>query len=184
MKTLKIVLITSLMSAFAAFNLQAQYADASQTQENATAPDILDIAASDDRFSTLTMLLTETGLADVLRNGEEYTVFAPTDEAFADVPEETLNALMNDREMLQEVLLSHVVVGTVTSDAVTQIDEAQTASGNVVAIESNYGGVTVGNATVIEADIMASNGVIHVIDSVIIPGKDKEKTRSGYNRSY
>ncbi len=161
-----------LMTAFAAVNTFAEYGADHHSNDN----DIVDIASGDDRFSTLTMLLTEAGLVDVLRNGDDYTVFAPTNEAFEAVPEETLQALLADIDLLREVLLTHVVVGVVTSEDVVNLTEAPTAAGNVISVEAGDYGVRIGGATVTQADVMASNGVIHVVDSVIMPPAES----SGY----
>lgn len=158
-----------LMTAFAAVSTFAQYNSDSE-------PSIVEIATSNDDFSTLAMLLTEAGLVDVLENGDNYTVFAPTNEAFEAVPEETLQALLADLDLLREVLLTHVVVGAVTSEQVVGLSEAPTAAGNVLPISSGDYGVRVGNATVTQADVMASNGVIHVVDAVIMPPAES----SGY----
>lgn len=154
-----------LMTAFAAVNTFAEYGTDHHSNDN----DIVDIATSDERFSTLAMLLTEAGLVDVLRNGDDYTVFAPTNEAFEAVPEETLQALLADIDLLREVLLTHVVVGVVTAEDVVQLTEAPTAAGNVISVEASDYGVKIGGATVTQADVMASNGVIHVVDAVIMP---------------
>lgn len=170
MKTLKTFSILLVITAFAAVNTMAQYSSSDSE------PSIVDIATSNDDFSTLAMLLTEAGLVDVLENGENYTVFAPTNAAFEEVPQETLQALLSDLDLLREVLLTHVVVGVVTSEQVVEISEAPTAAGNVLPVNVTDAGVGIGNATVIQADVMASNGVIHIVDSVIMPPAEQ----SGY----
>jgi uncharacterized surface protein with fasciclin (FAS1) repeats len=98
-----------------------------------------------------------------------YTVFAPTDAAFSKVPKSTLNALLADKAKLRAVLLYHVVPGTVTSADVTELSSAKTASGKNVRIRVAGKNVFVNNAKVTNADVMASNGVIHVVNRVLIP---------------
>ncbi|MCH8556440.1 MAG: fasciclin domain-containing protein [Balneolia bacterium] len=181
MKSLSIISTAIALIFMMTFNAHAQYEVASAESAEYTSADIVEIASSDERFSTLAYLLQETGLAATLQNGETYTVFAPTNEAFEELPEETLNELMADQEALREVLLSHVVVGEVTSEEVVNLEAAMVATGEELRIKSYDGKVKVANATVTEADIMAANGVIHIIDSVIIPGKDSDYDRdSGY----
>ncbi|MCC5932617.1 MAG: fasciclin domain-containing protein [Candidatus Cyclonatronum sp.] len=163
---------------------QAQYGGATYTEASNVSEErsqnIVDVVTNNSEFSTLAMLLTEAGLADAVRDADGLTVFAPTNAAFEEVPEETLQALLADRELLQEVLLTHVIGSVVTSDVVTQLEEAPTAANNVLPVNTSYNGtVTVGNATVTDVDIMASNGVIHVVDAVIMPPAE----RSSYDRS-
>jgi uncharacterized surface protein with fasciclin (FAS1) repeats len=133
---------------------------------------IVDIAAADPQFSTLVTALTEAGLVDTLSTGE-YTVFAPTDEAFAALPEGTLDELLADPEgQLTDVLTYHVVEGTVMAADVVELDgqEVATVNGETVLITvGDDGSVMVNDANVIVTDIEASNGVIHVIDAVLIP---------------
>jgi uncharacterized surface protein with fasciclin (FAS1) repeats len=133
---------------------------------------IVDIAAADEQFSTLVTAVTEAGLVDTLSTGE-YTVFAPTDEAFAALPEGTLDTLLADPEgQLTDVLTYHVVEGTVMAADVVELDgqEVATVNGETVLITVNDdGSVMVNDANVIITDIEASNGVIHVIDAVLIP---------------
>ncbi len=162
--------ITAFLSTFiiALFMFNSNAISQYDTPE-ASGDDIVSLASQDDRFSTLATLLVESELAPVLTASDNLTVFAPTDEAFAQIPEEDLNALRNDPEMLQQVLLYHVVVAEVSSDEVVVMDEAQTALGVPINIEVNDYGVQINDATVTEADIQASNGVIHAIDAVLIP---------------
>ncbi len=110
----------------------------------------------------------EAGLVDTLKGEGPFTVFAPTDEAFAKIPEADLQALLADKEKLTAVLTYHVVPGKVTAADVAKISSAKTVQGQSVTIDTT-GGVKVDNANVVKADIMTSNGVIHVIDSVILP---------------
>lgn len=131
---------------------------------------IVDIAASTGTFDTLVAALTEAELAEVLEGEGPFTVFAPTDEAFEALPEGTLEQLMlpENREILVQILTYHVLPGTVTSDQL-ESGEVATVEGSSVNVTVGEEAVTVNEANVVEADILASNGVIHVIDRVIIP---------------
>lgn len=130
--------------------------------------DIVDIAASSGDFETLVTAVKKAGLVEVLKGDGPFTVFAPTDEAFAKVPKDKLEALLADPEALKQVLKYHVVAGRVTARDVAGLSSAKTVQGQSVDIDTSSG-VRVDNANVIKTDIMASNGVIHVIDSVILP---------------
>jgi uncharacterized surface protein with fasciclin (FAS1) repeats len=129
--------------------------------------DIVDIAVSAGSFNTLVTAVKEAGLVDTLKGDGPFTVFAPTDDAFAKIPAEQLNALLADKEMLIKVLTYHVVPGNVMAADVTA-GEVTTVEGSALTI-STENGVMVDNANVIKTDIVASNGVIHVIDSVVLP---------------
>ncbi len=131
--------------------------------------DIVEVAAAAGSFETLLVAATEAGLVDVLKSDGPFTVFAPTDEAFSKVPEADLTALLADKDALASVLLYHVVPGKVMASQVAGLKEAETANGQKVAIEVVGESVKVDEATVIATDIDASNGVIHVIDRVILP---------------
>lgn len=131
--------------------------------------DIVDIAAGNDAFSTLVAAVSAAGLVDTLKGEGPFTVFAPTDEAFAALPEGTVEALLEDIPTLTAILTYHVVGGKVMStDLAAGCNDAPTVNGAEVTI-CVEDGVTVGGATVTAADIEASNGVIHVIDAVILP---------------
>lgn len=119
-------------------------------------------------FTTLTAAVEAAGLAETLDQDGPFTVFAPTDEAFAKLPAGTVESLLADPEALTKVLMYHVVSGTVTAEQVVELDSAETLEGQSVAI-STEDGVMINNANVIKADINASNGVVHVIDTVLIP---------------
>jgi uncharacterized surface protein with fasciclin (FAS1) repeats len=125
------------------------------------------IAAGD--FTTLASLLKQAGLARTLQGKGPFTVFAPTDAAFAKVPSATLDALGKDRAALRGVLLYHVVPGKVTAAKVVKLRSAKTLNGQSVRIRVRGGTVFVNGARVTSPDVMASNGVIHVIDRVLIP---------------
>ena len=130
--------------------------------------DIVDIAAGNEAFSTLVAAVTAAGLVDTLKGDGPFTVFAPKDEAFAALPEGTVEALLEDIPALTAILTYHVVPGAVMSGDLTDGMMAETVNGASVTIGVGDT-VTVDGATVIQADIEASNGVIHVIDQVILP---------------
>ncbi|MGY6633062.1 MAG: fasciclin domain-containing protein [Alkalilacustris sp.] len=134
----------------------------------ALADDIVDVAAGAGDFETLIAAVQAAGLEDTLRGDGPFTVFAPTDEAFAALPEGTLDALLADPEALTAILTYHVVPGAVMSGDLSDGMEAETVNGQSVTIGVGDT-VTVDDATVVTADIEASNGVIHVIDAVILP---------------
>ena len=134
-------------------------------------PDIVDIAATNDQFSTLVAAVTAAGLVDTLKGDGPFTLFAPTNAAFAALPEGTVETLLmpENRDDLIAILTYHVVPGAVTSDQlIGQQLSVATVNGAEVAIDATDG-VMVGGATVTQADIIGSNGVIHRIDSVLLP---------------
>jgi uncharacterized surface protein with fasciclin (FAS1) repeats len=120
-------------------------------------------------FKTLVKAVQAAGLVDTLKGKGPFTVFAPTDKAFAAVPKEKLAALLKDKQELAAVLKYHVVPGKVMAADVVKLDEAKTVQGQKVKITSKDGNVKINNASVVKADVAASNGVIHVIDSVLFP---------------
>jgi uncharacterized surface protein with fasciclin (FAS1) repeats len=120
-------------------------------------------------FTTLLVALEAAGLVETLEGEGPYTVFAPTDDAFAALPEGTVEGLLEDPEALSDILLYHVVPGEVTSDQVVTLESATTAQGSDVSIRVEGDSVFVNDAQVIMTDIQASNGVIHVIDAVLLP---------------
>jgi uncharacterized surface protein with fasciclin (FAS1) repeats len=136
----------------------------------ATAADIVDTAAA-AKFNTLVAAVKAADLVDTLKGSGPFTVFAPTDEAFAKLPAGTLESLLKpeNKAKLQGILTYHVVPGKVMSHDVVKLDSAKTVQGSSVAIKTANGHVMVNNARVIKADVGASNGVIHVIDTVILP---------------
>jgi uncharacterized surface protein with fasciclin (FAS1) repeats len=135
----------------------------------ARAGDIVDVAVAAGSFTTLAKALQVAGLVETLQGAGPFTVFAPTDEAFAKLPAGALEALLKDKEQLKAVLLYHVVPGKVASGEVVKLHSAKTANGASVRISVQNGAVKVDDATVVKADVAASNGVIHVIDRVILP---------------
>jgi uncharacterized surface protein with fasciclin (FAS1) repeats len=130
--------------------------------------DIVETATSAGGFNTLLIAVQAAGLEATLKGDGPFTLFAPTDEAFAQIPKDKLNALLNDKVALTKVLTYHVVAGKVMAKDVVKLDSAKTVEGQSIAI-SSQDGVKVNDANVIKVDILASNGVIHVIDKVIIP---------------
>ncbi len=130
---------------------------------------IVDIAVADGRFNTLVQAVQAAGLVETLSGDGPFTVFAPTDEAFAKLPAGTIEALLADPEQLKNVLLYHVVAGKVMSDQAMSLTEAEMVNGDKVNIKADMGKLMINDSTVVIADIEASNGVIHVIDSVLLP---------------
>lgn len=131
--------------------------------------DIVDTAVAAGNFKTLAAALQAAGLVETLKGKGPFTVFAPTDEAFAKLPAATVEALLKDKEKLTKILLYHVVSGNVMAKDVVKLKSAKTVQGSSVKINAKDGKVMVDNANVVKTDIAASNGVIHVIDSVILP---------------
>jgi uncharacterized surface protein with fasciclin (FAS1) repeats len=133
--------------------------------------DLVDTAVEAGSFSTLAAALEAAGLVQTLKGEGPFTVFAPTDDAFAQLPAGTVDELLKpeNRDALIAVLTYHVVAGEVTAAEVSGLDEAETVNGQTLDISVADEKVMVNDATVVEADIMASNGVIHVIDKVVLP---------------
>ena len=132
------------------------------------AKDIVDTAVAAGSFTTLATALQAAGLVDTLKGKGPFTVFAPTDEAFAKVPKDQLDALLKDKAKLTAVLTYHVVPGKVMAADVVKLKEAKTVQGQSLRIDASSG-VKIDGATVVKADVGASNGVIHVIDTVLMP---------------
>jgi uncharacterized surface protein with fasciclin (FAS1) repeats len=130
---------------------------------------IVDIAVADGRFQTLVAAVQAAGLAETLSSEGLFTVFAPTDDAFAKLPEGTVEALLADIPALTDILLYHVVPGKVMADEVLALEEAGTLLGENISIRVEDGNVYINDAMVIITDIVADNGVIHVIDTVLLP---------------
>ena len=129
---------------------------------------IVDTAVSAGQFNTLAAALTAADLIDTLKSPGPFTVFAPTDAAFAKIPKADLDALLKDKAKLTAVLTYHVVPGTVMA-ADVKSGEVKTVQGTTFKVVADSKHVTVNNATVTQTDIVADNGVIHVIDSVVMP---------------
>ncbi len=133
--------------------------------------DIVDTAVGAGSFNTLVTAVKEAGLVETLKGNGPFTVFAPTDEAFAKIPKATLEDLLKDKEALKKVLLYHVVAGKVMAADVVKIKAAKTVQGSSAKVTVKDGKVMIDNANVIKTDIGCTNGVIHVIDTVIMPKK-------------
>jgi uncharacterized surface protein with fasciclin (FAS1) repeats len=135
--------------------------------------DLVDTAANDGRFTTLVAAVQAAGLVDTLKSDGAlygpFTVFAPTDEAFAKLPAGTIEALLANPAQLSEILLYHVVPGAVAASDVMMVSSAQTAQGQAVTVSMGEGGVLINESRVLITDVMASNGIIHVIDAVLLP---------------
>jgi len=129
---------------------------------------LVETAIDAGNFKTLVKAVQEAGLVGTLSGEGPFTVFAPTDEAFEKLPEGTLENLLEDKEGLGKILTYHVVKGKVMSDQVVNLNKAETINGQDVSIDSTDG-VKIDNAKVITTDIECSNGVIHVIDTVLLP---------------
>lgn len=161
-------IVTALATALLATGLVASSAAAPAAPEQ-TKANIVQTAVAAGQFTTLASLLEQAGLAKTLQGKGPFTVFAPTDAAFAKVPKSTLSSLAKDKKALQGVLLYHVVAGKVPAAKVVKLKSAKTVNGQSVSIRVRNGNVFVNGAKVTTPDVMASNGVIHVIDKVLIP---------------
>lgn len=141
------------------------------------ASDIVDTAVSAGSFKTLVAAVKAAGLVETLKGEGPFTVFAPTDEAFAKLPKGTVEGLLKpeNKDKLVAILTYHVVAGKVTAADVVKLESAKTVQGQSVAIKVADGKVSVDNANVVKTDIGCSNGVIHVIDSVILPKEETKK---------
>jgi uncharacterized surface protein with fasciclin (FAS1) repeats len=141
------------------------------TAVRAETRDVVDKAIASGSFKTLAKALDAAGLVTTLKGAGPFTVFAPTDEAFAKLPNGTLETLLKpeNKETLRRILTYHVVPGKVMAADVVKLQSAKAVSGDTITVKVQDGVVHVDNATVTSADVIASNGVIHVIDSVILP---------------
>ncbi|MCX8008731.1 MAG: fasciclin domain-containing protein [Patescibacteria group bacterium] len=139
-----------------------------QKEEPMNTNTIVDVAISAGNFKTLVQAVTQAGLVETLKSDGPFTVFAPTDEAFAKIDQTTLQSILADKEKLTAILTYHVVPGKVMASDVVNLTSAPTVQGSTLSIDTTNG-VKVNNATVINTDIEASNGVIHVIDTVLLP---------------
>ena len=152
----------------AAVALAVPVASAAPAREEAT-PTIAGVAAKTPQLSTLLSLVKQAGLADELSGTTALTVFAPTNAAFAKVPKATLNALAKNPAQLRRVLLYHVVAGKLTAAKVARLRSARTLAGPTVRIRVTGATVQINAARVIRTDVKASNGVVHLIDRVLLP---------------
>jgi uncharacterized surface protein with fasciclin (FAS1) repeats len=144
-------------------------ADETTTTTEAPAADIVDTAIAAGQFETLATALQAADLVDTLKGEGPFTVFAPTDEAFAALPEGTLESLLEDIPALTDILLYHVVPGQVLAADVVDLTTATTVQGTDLTITVDGETVQIDEANIVTTDIIASNGVIHVIDAVILP---------------
>lgn len=164
----KIALATLLVLTFTFFATTLIASEKGEEKANAK-KDIVTIALEAGSFNTLATALTEAGLVGTLQGEGPFTVFAPTDEAFAKLPEGTVESLLKDKKALTNILLYHVVSGNVMASDVVKLDKATTVSKNDVQISVVDGSVFINKSKVTTADVEASNGVIHIIDTVLIP---------------
>jgi uncharacterized surface protein with fasciclin (FAS1) repeats len=177
MKTLKTLGLAVI--AFAVIAAAPISNDSDKNEKHDHVGDIVALAVQTDALSTLVAAVQAAGLVETLQSEGPFTVFAPTNEAFAALPEGTLESLLleENREMLIQILTYHVVPGKVMSSDLSDGMTAETVQGSAVTINLNNYGVTVDGASVVQADVEASNGVVHVIDAVILP---KQETQSSY----
>jgi uncharacterized surface protein with fasciclin (FAS1) repeats len=161
--------ISIIVALVAAFAVGVTTATAGRATPQAGGQNIVQTAIAAGKFKTLASLLQKAGLAGTLQGKGPFTVFAPTDAAFAKVPKATLAALAANKAKLRAVLLYHVVRGKVTAAQAMKLNSAKTLQGKAVAIRVMNGKVLVGGATVVKPDVTASNGVIHAVNKVLIP---------------
>jgi transforming growth factor-beta-induced protein len=136
-------------------------------------PSIADLVEETADLSTLEGALVQAGLLSVLDGGGPFTVFAPVNSAFQALPDEVLSAVLADQDLLQAVLLNHVVEGSVASGSLADGQVVTTLGGGTLTVSIQGGVVRIGDARVIQADVEASNGIVHVIDAVLVPGSDE-----------
>ncbi len=159
------------MRKFATFLAVAVLGAATAAPARAQNKDIVDTAVAAGSFKVLVKLVQDAGLVAVLKSPGPFTVFAPTDEAFGKVPKETLDALAKDKKALAAVLQYHVLTSAWSSDDFKLVKTTGTAMGKPVTFKVEGGTIHVNDATVVKAGVAASNGVIHVIDKVLLPPK-------------
>jgi uncharacterized surface protein with fasciclin (FAS1) repeats len=165
----RISIVALLAIALTAGAAAATASKASSARSGMGQKNLVQTAIAAGQFKTLASLLTKAGLAKTLEGKGPFTVFAPTDAAFAKVPKATLAALGKNKAKLRAVLLYHVVKGKVTAAQARTLHSAKTLEGKSLPIHVKRGKLIVGGATVIKANVHASNGVIHVINKVLIP---------------
>ena len=135
----------------------------------AQAKDVVDTAVAAGTFKTLARLLADAELVQVMKGPGPYTVFAPTDEAFAKVPKDVLDGLARDKKKLQAVLTYHVLTSKWTTDDIKLVKQTGTAQGKPVSFAASGGALTVNGARIVKADIDCANGIVHAIDTVLLP---------------
>ena len=161
MKTIRTLALTVVVAA-------SSFLGVARADQHAKAKDIVAVASGNGSFNTLVIALKEAGLVETLKGKGPYTVFAPTDAAFAKIPKEQLDALLKDKAKLSKVLTYHVVPGGVMAKDVKP-GMVKTVEGQSITVKAEGGKVMVDNAVVTTTDVKADNGVIHVIDTVIMP---------------
>lgn len=166
MRNNKLMIITAV-----AIFVAATFSLTSNIDARSSSKDIVDTAVADGRFTTLVAAVKAAGLVDTLKSEGPFTVFAPTDAAFAALPKGTVEALLADIPKLKSILLYHVVSGKVAAESVVTLDSATTVLGKDVMVKVVDGKVMINNSQVVITDIETSNGLIHVIDAVLIPSK-------------
>ena len=166
------VIATGLIAAFGVASIGTASAgdmSTSTTMSSSTKPTIVGAAAADPQFSTLVSAVTAAGLVETLNGKGPFTVFAPTNAAFDKIPADQLQAILADKDKLTKILTYHVLPAKVLSKNLKKKQTVETVEGSPVTIVAKKSGVTVGDAKVVKADIKTSNGVIHVIGTVILP---------------
>ncbi|HEY9642154.1 MAG TPA: fasciclin domain-containing protein [Coleofasciculaceae cyanobacterium] len=131
---------------------------------------LIDTAAKAGSFKTLIKAIEAADLVDLLNSPGPFTVLAPSDDAFSQLPAGVLEKLLLDLPKLKRILMYHILSGDVRSDDLAEIDEAPTEEGSIVAVERSNGNVKINDAQVMKTDVLADNGVIHVINQVLVPG--------------
>jgi uncharacterized surface protein with fasciclin (FAS1) repeats len=159
----------AVVGGLAALSLAAAPAGARPATISAAKPNLVETAVAAGNFTTLVSLVKQAGLAETLSGTGPYTVFAPTDAAFKKVPKKTLKALANDKAKLKAVLLYHVAAGRLAAKRVVNRTSIKTLNGKRVHIRVRGGNVFVNRSKVVTADVRASNGIIHVVNRVLIP---------------
>ena len=165
----RISIITALVLALAVGVATATAGRATTADPKMGEKNLVQTAVAAGQFKTLALLLQKAGLVGTLEGKGPFTVFAPTDGAFAKVPKATLASLAKNKAKLRAVLLYHVVKGKDTAAQAMKLQSAKTLEGKSISIRASGGKVIVGGATVVKANVLASNGVIHVINKVLIP---------------
>ena len=160
----RVFTVAMLLATVAIFGLMGR-----TSADDASKKDIVVTAVEADGFKTLVAAIKAAELVNTLKGEGPFTVFAPTDEAFAKIPKEKLDALLKDKKGLASILTYHVVSGKVMAEDVVKLDSAKTVNGKKIMIVTKDGKVTVNGANVVKTDIACKNGVIHVIDAVIMP---------------
>lgn len=172
MRSLSLVLV-SVLALVACGESGAKPAESATTSSAVAKSDIVDTADHAGQFKTLLAAVKAADLESTLKGSGPFTVFAPTDEAFAKLPPGTVDSLLKpeNKAKLKAILTYHVVSGNVPSTEAVKLHSAKTVNGKELALDASSGALKVGTAKVIKADVAASNGVIHVVDTVILPSE-------------